>query len=128
VKKHGFTLIELMIVVVIVGILAAIAYPSYLSHVTKTRRTMAQSCLLELTQFMERYYTTNITYLGATLPTTSCQTDLADFYTFEFVSAPTSAAYTVQAVAKGTQANSDTSCGTLSMTHTGVKSPSTDCW
>jgi prepilin-type N-terminal cleavage/methylation domain-containing protein len=55
--QNGFTLIELMIVVMIVGVLAAIAYPSYQDSVTKSRRADAKSALLELSVFMERLYT-----------------------------------------------------------------------
>ena len=60
---RGFTLIELMIAVAVVGILAAIAYPSYQEHVRKARRADAQTALLELAQFMERHYTANGRYL-----------------------------------------------------------------
>ena len=60
---HGFSLIELMIVVLVLGVLMAIAYPSYEAHVTKTRRAVAASCALEAAQFMERFYTTNMSYL-----------------------------------------------------------------
>ena len=59
---QGFTLIEVMIVVAVIGILAAIAYPSYQESVTKTRRSAAQGCLVEMAQFMERFYTTNMRY------------------------------------------------------------------
>ena len=65
-KKNGFTLIELMIVVSIVGILAAIALPSYLEHVKAGHRSEAKANLTELAQFMERYYTENNKYSGAT--------------------------------------------------------------
>jgi len=59
---QGFTLIELMIAVAIVGILAAIAYPSYIEHVRKTRRADAKAVVLELSQWMERFYTENSRY------------------------------------------------------------------
>jgi len=127
-SSYGFTLIELMIVVAIVGILAAIAYPSYTSHILKTRRTAAQACLSELGQFMERYYTTNMSYSSATLPSTQCRSDLTNFYTLSFTTGqPTATTYAIQAVPAGAQSN-DT-CGTLSLTQTGAKSPTTaGCW
>lgn len=59
---RGFTLIELMITVVVVAILAAIAFPSYQEQIRKTRRTDGKSKLLELVQREERFYTQNNTY------------------------------------------------------------------
>ena len=61
-KVKGYTLIELMIVVAVVGILASVAYPAYKSQVEQTRRSTAQADLLELSSFMERWYTENFTY------------------------------------------------------------------
>jgi type IV pilus assembly protein PilE len=60
--NSGFTLIELMIVVVIVGILAAIAYPSYARYVEKARRADAKSALLDASQRLERCYTQTNSY------------------------------------------------------------------
>ena len=64
-KQQGFTLIELMVTVAIVGILAAIAYPSYQSSVIKSRRADAEGVLLGLANAMERHFTESNTYLGA---------------------------------------------------------------
>lgn len=62
-KNKGFTLIELMIAVAIVGILAAIAYPSYTEYVRKTRIAEAAATILEVAQIAERYYSQNGDYV-----------------------------------------------------------------
>ncbi|MFZ5466068.1 MAG: type IV pilin protein [Pseudomonadota bacterium] len=129
-SSKGFTLIELMIAVAIVGILAAIAYPGYQQYVLKTRRAAAQGCLQELAQWMERYYTSNMTYANANLPQTSCRNDLGGFYAFAFSGAPDGASYTLQAAAQGRQADDEaggTSCSSLTLDHQGARSPS-ECW
>lgn len=63
--SQGFTLMELMIVVVILGILTMLAYPSYIEQVRTSRRAEAQSALLGLAAAMERHFTANNSYLGA---------------------------------------------------------------
>lgn len=66
-KAKGFSLIELMIVLVIIGILATLAYPTYINQVRKGRRADAQAALYDLAQSMERYYTAANDYSTATL-------------------------------------------------------------
>jgi type IV pilus assembly protein PilE len=61
-NHKGFNLLELLVTVTIIGILAMIAYPSYVGHTTKTRRAEAMSILLQDAGFMERYYTENGCY------------------------------------------------------------------
>ena len=64
-SSKGFSLIELMVVIVIVSLLAMIAIPSYNTSVAKARRADAQSSLSNFANTMERYFTENGTYLGA---------------------------------------------------------------
>lgn len=133
---QGFTLIEVMITVAIVGILAAIAYPSYQEYVVKSKRAKAEGCLLEMSQFMERFYTTNMTYATAALPALACSNELGTppaSYLFSFPAAPTARTYTIQAVPQNAQAISDNECGTLTIDQAGVKTVSGSqdvryCW
>ncbi|MDM9225657.1 type IV pilin protein, partial [Klebsiella pneumoniae] len=63
-QSRGFTLIELMIVVAVIGILAAVAYPSYQEYVRKSKRAEGRTALMELLQQQERYMTQNNTYFA----------------------------------------------------------------
>jgi type IV pilus assembly protein PilE len=124
--QKGFTLLELMIAVVVVAILAAIAIPNYQSYIIKTRRAAAAACLLELSQFMERFYTVNLRYnqpddSAAALPNTQCQTDLGGYYNFA-IGASTARTYTLSATPQGAQLDKDPyKCGNLTIDQTGKK-------
>ncbi|GGD58672.1 type IV pilin protein [Pseudoxanthomonas indica] len=135
-KQAGFTLMELMITVAIVAILSTIAYGSYSDQVTRSRRAAAGACLLERAQFMERYYTTNMTYVGAPDPLPACDADVASHYgTPEFSGAVTQNAYTLQIVPTGSQEANDTKCATLQVDSRGTRSATgtasatpAECW
>ena len=129
-KPNGFTLIELMITVVIVGILASIAYPSYMSQVRKSRRSDAVQALSRLEQSQERWRANNTAYapdlpsLGISSATTS-----GGYYTLAITGTPTGTTYTATAAGVGSQA-SDTNCTILTVTITNgtATNTPTSCW
>ncbi|RYF78168.1 MAG: type IV pilin protein [Cytophagaceae bacterium] len=127
-KSSGFSLLELMIAVAIVGILAAIAINGYQSSVIKSRRAAAAACLQEGAQTMERYYTVNTTYVGGGM--VACSADIANFYTF---SSGTPAATSFSLSATPTSRQNDLTCGTLTINQLGVRGASgsggaAQCW
>lgn len=129
-RSKGFTLIELMIVVVIIGIIAAIAYPSYIENVRETRRATAKGALLELASYMERYYTENFTYAGASLPFDESPKsgDGTKYYDLS-IAASGATSYRLAATPKNAQ--SDDRCKTLTVNHRGEQkttSNANDCW
>jgi type IV pilus assembly protein PilE len=132
-KESGFSLIELMVVVSIIGILAAIAVPAYTAYVTRGNRAAARACASEMAQFMERYYTTNLTYVGAA-PALGCQTEgsLDTRYTLS-VTGLAQNTYSVLATPIGAQLSHDTACAALTMDQTGTRTISgsgdpVECW
>lgn len=126
---RGFSLIELMIVVAIVAILTAIAFPSYTNYIVKTRRTAAKACLSQASNFMERYYTTNMTYVGATDPGLDCESaaQTGNYYGYSY-GTPTVSTYTITATPNAAK-QPDTTCGALSLNQSGTRLPITSgCW
>lgn len=141
-KGSGFTLIEVMIVVAIIAILASIALPSYTSYVARARRADARTQLLQVAQFMQRFYTANDSYVqdrASNLVATQVPTNLNQspgdgnaIYTLN-IPTPTTTSFTLQMVpvAGGPMAGDD--CGSFTLTSTGVRGvtgslPRDTCW
>lgn len=119
-RVRGFTLLELMIVCAVVGILAAIAYPSYVSYIQKTNRAEGKGALLAAAIQMERYLTERNTYATATLGAGGVYPTTTEHNTYT-LSLPSVAAstYTLRATPVGAQASDP--CGSLTYTEAGVK-------
>ncbi|RDZ29248.1 type IV pilin protein [Lysobacter silvisoli] len=120
---RGFTLIELMVAVAIVGILVGIAYPAYLDSVRKSRRGQAKADLLELAQRAERFHTQGNSYVGftASLSAADLRSPRSGTPAYSLrVSGETANSFVLEAAPAGAQAD-DTACATLSLNQAGVK-------
>lgn len=122
-KQHGFTLIELMIVVAVVAILATIALPSYNDAVRKSRRGQAKADMVELAQRLERYHSQFNTY--ATFPGVAGKFPSPTSGTARYditVGNLTANSFTLTAAPLSGSGQEKDRCGSLSVTHTGAKS------
>ncbi len=133
-KQTGFTLIELMITVAIIGILSSVGYPSYMKYIQKAKRSEAQAALVSMATAMEQWRVENNNdYTGVTVGTgaTAIFTDRVptdgsgtQSYTLS-IPILSASAYTLQATPISTD-----DCGNLTLDSTGVKvsSTGTNCW
>ena len=143
-RLRGFTLIEIMIAVAIIGIIVAIALPSYTSYVQRARRADARTQLLIAAQFMQRFYAANDQYAKTrdgvdalvAMPDALKRSpvDGTQLYGLSFVTPPSASTFKLQMVpVAGTSAASD-KCGTFFIDQSGVKDISGDpayraeCW
>jgi type IV pilus assembly protein PilE len=137
----GMSLIELMVTIGILGILAAIATPSYRSYVLRANRADAKTGLLSRAADLERCYTRNSTYLNAAATPCVAVTSLPDMSTTTYRIEADAAnggiqanKFAIRAVPQGRQAD-DTKCGTFMLDDKNNRSVSVagatatqDCW
>ena len=130
--QRGVTLMELMVVMTIVGILAAIAYPSYRAQVRRSNRTEARVALEQTASALEKCYTRYMTYNDAASCPAANQfgsgASIATPRGFYLITAPTldPTQFTLRADAQGPQAT-DSGCTRLELDQTGRHTPAT-CW
>lgn len=154
--NKGFTLVEMMIVLAIIGVLSAIAYPSYINQMMKSRRTDAMGVLNICVNQLEKFHLANRTYVGAagtddspstlgtpricapTSPDTTqfdADADITVYYDVSITEA-TATAFTISAVPRSGLPQADDFCtsgdsvattSTLTVNSLGVKTPS-ECW
>lgn len=147
-KNQGFTLIELMIVVAIIGILSAIAYPNYTRYVQESKRTDATVAIMSAAQSQEKYYSQNLKYAFSRADLGISASSENDLYTITIsgtesdgttactATSTSCTSYTITATAKsGTSQYHDTDCRKMTYTNIGVKgaedasgTASTVCW
>lgn len=130
--RQGFTLIELMVTVVIVGLLAGVAYPSFLQQIRKSRRSEAVDWAARVLQAQERYRAGNPNYASAiatVVPEYSVSTTAPKYYTLAIASGANATSYTLNITGTGSQA-SDTGCSSMSMAVTNGNATYTaaSCW
>ena len=135
---RGFTLIEVMIVVAIVAILAAVAFPSYNEYIRRGHRADARAGLLQAQQWLERASTATGTYPTTLPPLFTWSTDATKRYTIGFDAGNTASAFTLSATPKNPGPQAGDKCGVYTLSHTGVRGANgklsgaagydPDCW
>ena len=119
-NAKGFTLIEVMIVVAIVGILSAIALPSYQQYIIRGKRADAKTVLLSAAQWLERYRSSNFSYppAGTALPTGLSVSPASGTKMYDISLVTNATNFTLTATPSGW---TDSLCGNLGLTNLAIK-------
>lgn len=127
-RAGGFTLVELLVCLTLIGILLGIALPAYQEHIRRVRRVDAQKSLAELAQSLERFYTSRGSYAGVTLPFDQSPREAGKvFYRLGFASGPDESGYVLQAEPVGAMAQD--ACGVLTLASSGLRGAAAErCW
>jgi type IV pilus assembly protein PilE len=121
------TLIELMIVVAIIAILAAIGYPSYRDYVRRSHRAEGKAMLMDAAALQEKFFSNNNTY-ATTLANLGAPATSENGYYALSIPAADGTSFTLTVTAQGGQSD-DTRCATMSITNTGATTATNaDCW
>jgi len=123
-REQGFTLIELMITVAVIGILAAIAYPNYMEYLARGNRAEAKAALMDGAQRLERYFAVQGTYLdagnnlAAVFPTVVGEAGRPS-YNIAASGNPTATSFVLRATRAGSMQADE--CGDFQISHTGAQ-------
>ena len=143
-RQQAFSLLELMIVVAIVSMIAAFAYPSYMQYVVNTKRTAATSTLLQIADRQQQFFMDNKSYAGDLTNlgfsdnplyvsddgSSVAAGDADAVYLFTLVNV-TATSYTALGAPLGGQLSRDTKCGTMTLNQAGARDAlggGADCW
>jgi type IV pilus assembly protein PilE len=119
-RQKGFSLIELLVVILIIAILAGIAIPSYHRYVVRAHRTEARRALLELAGKQERYFYSHNAYTDSLSLLSTSATMEGGNYTIA-VSSASASDFTLTATATGLQQRDDAACQSLVLTKAGAR-------
>jgi type IV pilus assembly protein PilE len=131
--NRGYSLIELMVTLVVVGILTSVGISSYSAYVADARRAAAQVGLLDAAHYMQRHYAAAHSFAGAVLPAGTDRSPREGSVQYQLRAQASEDGYGYLLTATPTGAMAGDRCGALTLSHTGVRgqtggAQTADCW